>query len=227
MNDYKKYINFFKQNENVGTIGIGILITAAFSLWIGWAYSYYLYMLGMPLLIVGFAVFLYGNIGRIQESDLDDQIKKNTDAITFPKTEKRISTRDKNSYELPIEVFEGYIFDNGLYVKRRKNGSYISTRYTVSKMQITNDAFQIKSHTFSFVSDDSEQLDLSIPFDAIEKIALTQTECECLCGKNPIRLQNSFLVITYDGEKTVFLPRANDYYAEKLIEDLNRKIGVK
>jgi len=226
MNDYKKYINYFKQNENVGTIGIGMLVTAAFCLWIGWAYSYYLYILGMPLLIVGFAVFLYGNIGRIQESDLDYQIKKNTDAITFPKPEKRLSTREKETDAFSMEVFEGYIFDDMLAVKRRKNGSFISTRYTVAKMQITKNAFCIKAHTFSFVSDESNQLDLFIPFSEVEKITLTHTECDCVLGKKPIRMKNSYLKITYDGEKSVLLPRADDYYAEKLIEDLNRKIGA-
>ena len=74
MKDHKKLINYFQKWDGAGPLGLGMMAVGFLALWLGW--SYFSYILAIVLMPCGLGVFLYGNIGRGSDAEINDRIKK-------------------------------------------------------------------------------------------------------------------------------------------------------
>ena len=225
MNNYKKIINYFKKWEGAGMLGLGMMAVGFLFLWLGW--SYFSYILAIVLMLGGIGIFLYGNIGRGTESDLTDRIKQELEKITFKELEEDAALRKrtpKNPEEMTFECFE---MRDGLFFKKKKDASVISSEYTCIKMIFLNDALYLKKSTFSLISDEKQTETADIRFDEISDITVERNVFMVGTGeKKQHRVRTCFVVICYGNGQKILLPKADDAYVDDFASTLKKKCGI-
>ena len=223
MNEQKKMLNYFKKWEGAGTLGIGMMAAGALILWLG--ISYWAYISAPFLLFIGFAIFVYGNIGRGNETMANDLVKKETEKVTFPELTDALRKRTPSE---PQEFeFGGYEMKRGLFFKKKKDASLLSSEYTYAKMILLKDAFYIKKLTFSLISEEKDLQTFDIPFDSIRSISVARDAFFVGTGeKNQYRAKTCFIVISYGENEELRLPTPDNAYVEDLAETLTKKSSV-
>ena len=223
MNEQKKMLNYFKKWEGAGTLGIGMMAAGALILWLG--ISYWAYISAPFLLFIGFAIFVYGNIGRGNETMANDLVKKETEKVTFPELTDALRKRTPSE---PQEFeFGGYEMKRGLFFKKKKDASLLSSEYTYAKMILLKDAFYVKKLTFSLISEEKDLQTFDIPFDSIRSISVARDAFFVGTGeKNQYRAKTCFIVISYGENEELRLPTPDNAYVEDLAETLTKKSSV-
>lgn len=224
--DYKRYVNYFTKWEGAAITGTGLLAFGALCLWIGWGYSYYLFLLSIPSMLVGVGFFLYGNIGRATEADIKNTIAQKTEKINFKELEEDIHLHRRTPKTLDVVTFGGFDLKQGAYVKKLKNASLSSSEYDYAQMVTLNDALYFKTLHFSFIADQEELNVYDIPFDQIEKIEVERSQEYLTHQKNRYLAKNCHLVFTYGGGKRLALRTNDDIYVDEMAENLRRKYGL-
>jgi len=221
MDNYKNFINYFKRSDGIATTGMGILAAGGIMFLLGWWFFWLLFYIGVPLIPVGLALYLYGTSSSTDENTLKKIIKENTDAITFSDIEESTEYRKRMSKNPTTETFGGYVFNDNVLIKRAKSGAMVSSEHICAKMLILNDALLIRSRSFSFVSDEKHESEIEISLTSIEKIEIERESKQFQVGKKELVAKTCSLVITHEGAQTR-LPRKDDIYADELIVTLNR-----
>ena len=221
MKDYKNFINYFKRSDGTASTGMGLLIGGVILFWLGWTFFWLFFYLGIPMIPVGIALYIYGTTGRSDESELTKIIKDNSDAISFTDIKESLEYRKRLPKKAVEENFNGYVFHDDVLIKKAKSGAMVSSEYICGKMLILTDAILIRSCKFSFVSDDKHQSEIEIPFFSIEKVEIERETQIYQIEKKEFTVKTCFLVITHEGIQTR-LPHKDDIYADELTVTLNR-----
>ena len=221
MNDYKHFINYFKRSDNTATIGMGIMATGGALFILGWWFYWLFFYIGVPMIPIGIAIYIYGSTGMCDENDLKKIIKENTDEISFADVKNLAQFRGRIAKNPIEENFGGYVFGEDVLMKKAKSASLVSSEYVCAKMLILNDAFLIRSRSFSFIADEKHESEIEIPFSTIEKIEIERDSKTYQIEKKELVAKTCFLVITHEGMQ-MRLPRKDDIYADELVITLNR-----
>ena len=221
MNDYKNFVNYFKRSDGTASIGMGLLISGIVLFWLGWTFFWLFFYLGIPLIPVGLALYIYGTTGRSDENELNKIIKDNSDAISFTDIKESLEYRKRLLKKAVEENFNGYVFRDDVLMKKAKSGAMVSSEHICAKMLILTDAILIRSCSFSFVSDAKRESEIEIPFSSIEKIEIERETKTYPFEKKEFTVKTCFLVITHEGIQTR-LPHKDDIYADELTVTLNR-----
>ncbi|MBO4979479.1 MAG: hypothetical protein J6D16_03635 [Clostridia bacterium] len=223
MKNYKANINYFKKWEGLKTLGLGMLIVGFTSIWL--AMGYLVYLGGIALLAVGAVLFLTGNINRSTEAEILAEISRRSEGMNFPEVEterhfyKRVPERPE------ILDFAGFSFSEGIWLKKMKNGSICSSEYLTAKMLLLTDAFYVKQRKFSLISDINEEQTVEIAFSLVEDLTVLRESKSFSCGSKSFSVKLCYLVITFDGGKTLCLPAADDVYVDELAARLKKTAG--
>lgn len=221
----KKMINYFKKWEGMGTLGIGLLGVGFLLLWLGM--SYFSYILSMLSILLGLAAFLYGNIGRGNATQVDDTIKRHWESIRFPELEEDASLRKRTPKNAEELTFEGFEMRNGLYFKKKKDASVISSEYTCVKAIVLTDALYLKKCTFSLISEEKSTQTVEILFSDIRDIEVVRETLMVGHGEKPqFRVKTCHIVITHGDGERILLPKQEDAYVEEYVQDLKKKFGI-
>ena len=223
MNNYKNFINYFKRSDGTAPLGMGMLVAGLILFWLGWYFYWIFFYIGIPMIPIGFALYIYGTTGRIDESELRKIIQQKSDAITFDDVKESAEFRKRLSKNPIEETFGEYVFGTNVLMKKAKSGAIVSSEYVCGKMLVLSDALFIRTHSFSFVSNKEKQNEIEIPFSSIEKIAMEHENKRYMVNNKELATKVSALVITHEGIKTR-LPRKDDIYADELVVTLNRLI---
>ena len=221
MNNYKHFINYFKRSDNIASTGMGLLVAGVILFFLGWYFFWLFFYIGIPMIPVGIALYIYGSNGSADENALNKVIKENTDAITFADIKESNEYRGRLSKKAMEEVLGGYVFNDNVLMKKAKSSAMVSSEYVLAKMLILNDALFIRTSAFSFISDEKQESELEIPFSTIEKIEIERQTETFTVGKKELAVKTCFFVITHEGYQTR-LPLKDDIYADELIVTLNR-----
>ena len=225
-NTYQNFVNYFKKWENAGMTGICMMVAGFAFMWLG--LSYFSYILAIVLMVGGLGTFLYGSIGRANESDLINTIEHKREALTFHELEDDVHFRRRVPKTPEDRVFEGYEFREGLLFKKQKNGSLCSSEYTYAKMRFLTDAFYVKTLTFSMISDEKSTETYEIPFSALEEVTVEREKRTLAMDKKQFDCKICRLCLIYDGGKRLTLPAKDDIYTDEFAEELKRKyLGVR
>lgn len=224
MKQNKKMVNYFKKWEGMGAFGIGLLGVGALITWL--QISFTLHVISMFLIAIGAVAFLYGNIGRGTESQITDSIAQNIESIRFPELEEDPKLRKRTPKEPQELTFEAFEMRNGLYFKKKKDASVISSEYTYIKMVVLSDAFYLKKRTFSFITDEKINETLDIPFDSIKDIEIIRNTLMVGHGDKPQhRVKTCHIAITYGDGQQILLPKKDDVYIDDFVLELKKKCG--
>lgn len=221
MNNYKNFINYFKRSDGTASLGMGLLIGGGVLFWLGWSFLWIFFYIGVPMIPVGLALYIYGTTGRSDENELNQIVKNHTDAISFADLKESAEYRKRIPKKCVEETFGGYAFSDNVLIKKAKSGAIVSSEYTAAKMLILTDALYIRLHSFSFVSDEEHKSEIEIPFSSIGKIEIERQSKQYQIDKKELVAKSCFLVIDHEGVQTR-LPRKDDIYADELIVTLKR-----
>jgi hypothetical protein len=225
MNLNKKMVNYFKRWEGMNTLGVGLLALGFLFLWVGM--SYLTYILSVISMLFGVAAFLYGNIGRGNATQIEDTIRVQRESFRFPELEEDNALRKRTPKEPEVLTFEGFEMRNGLYFKKKKDASVISSEYTCIKAIVLNDALYLKKCTFSLVSDERSMQTLDIPFSAIHDIEVIRNTLLVGHGEKPEhRVKTCHIAITYGDGESILLPKQEDAYIDDYAQNLKKKFGI-
>lgn len=220
--NFKHNINYFKKNETLGLVGLGILVVSIFFLWIARAiHARIFYFISPPAIVAGFVMFLVGSSGRSSEDDIDSCIRGATEGL---ETDFSGDIHYSRLMQKQIEpkYIEGYEFEDGVMIKRAKNGSLRSSKYSKALVYVMTDRLYINKKTISLVSDEVEKTSTEILFDKIKSIGLDGGEKDVAFNKKTFRTKPFNFTVEYgDGEKFV-CPAPDNMDSVSFVETLNR-----
>ena len=221
MKDYKNFINYFKRSDNIASTGMTILAAGGILFLLGWWFYWLFFYIGVPLIPIGLAIYIYGTSSSTDENTLKKIVLENTNAIQFSDLKESLEYRRRMSKNPTEENFGGYVFGDNVLMKKAKSGALVSSEYVCAKMLLLEDAFYIRSCSFSFIADEKRESEIEIPFSKIEKVEIERDTKTYQVGKKELVAKTCFFVITHEGVQTR-LPRKDDIYADELIVTLNR-----
>lgn len=222
MNNYKSNINYFTKWEDMKTCGMGMLIVGILFIWVAWVWIWFLYLVGMFLIVAGAILFFLGNAGRSTDDEIMSEVNRRKEGIEFPEIETERDYQKRTPHRPEIIDLEGFSFREGLYIKKRKNGSMCSSEFACARIFLLTDAFYIKSRSFSLVSAGETNETYEIPFTTVENIELESERQTFPSGKKSYSVAVSHLVITYDGGRKLRLPGKDDAYSDELVARLGK-----
>ena len=217
----KNNINYFKRGDGLRIFGMCLMVPGVLGLWLGWSYSYYLYLISTIALPVGFVCFLLSSIGRSSEEDIDACVQRigldiERDIEKHPKQEKKVLAH------IPPVTAEGYLYHDGLMFTRGKDGTVRSTEYTRAMVYVLSDALFITRRTGSLISEGIREDAVEIPFTMLEKAEIVTEEKTVTFGKKSFHVKETRLHVTY-GDCMVFsTPIHNDITADQFAETINK-----
>lgn len=218
----KHNINYFKKNETLGLIGLGILVVSIFFLWIARAiHARIFFLISPPAIVAGFVMFIVGNSGRSSEDDIDACIKSASEGLESDFSGDIHYSR-LTQKQIEPKYVEGYEFEDGVMIKRAKNGSLRSSKYSKALVYVMTDRLYINKKTISLVSEEVEKTSTEILFDSIRSIGLKGEEKDVVFNKKTFRTKPFNFTVEYgDGEKFV-CPAFDNMESVDYVESLNR-----
>lgn len=224
MKHFKENIQYFKRWEGTRTLGLGMLIVGIGFLWLRPFSFFFSYIFGALLTLVGFVVFLTGNIGRSSEAEVLNDVNRHREGIEFPELESDRDYQKRIPARPEIYDFEGFVFREDLYFKKMKNGSICSSEYARARLYPLTDAFLIKTKTFSLVAEEETLETCEIPFAEVEDIESVSERKILHSGKKSFSAKVCHFVITYGGGKKLFLVSRDDAEVDELIVKLKKTV---
>ena len=218
--DFKHYINYFKKNENMKLIGGGILIVGFIIIWLGYGL---LYLLSVMLVPAGFVMFILGSGGRASESDIDKYISNNMDKLEVYLSEDKHYRRRVLEHIPPREV-EGYLYDEGVLLKKAKDSSIRSSKYTKAIFYVLSDELYITRRTISIVSTDKENETLEIPYDTLTNVEIIRQRGTKKDGKKSFLVKETFIKISYGEGETFITPIHDDITSDEYAELILKQV---
>ena len=220
--DFKRNINYFKKNDTLGMFGLGLLIVGSFLLWIARAvHAGVFFFISPPAIVIGFVFFIVGSSGRASENDLDACIRNATDGLETDLSDDIHYSR-KIQHKIAPAYIEGYEYDDGVMIKKAKNASLRTSKYSKSLVYVLTDRLYINKKTISLIADEVEKSTTEILFDGIKKIGLEGAEKDMIFGKKTFKTKPFYFAVEYgDGEKFV-CPAPDNMDSADFVEALNR-----
>ena len=144
----KLNMNYFTKTDTVKIIGGAILVIGLLSLWLGMSWGFFGFILGIFLTPAGIIVFIVGSLGRVNDSDVDCYITNKMAGF-------EIDIDTNKSYHLKLlknvkEInLEGYLFPEGVMVKRLKTGELRSSSFAQAAFRAPRSAYSATDSTVS------------------------------------------------------------------------------
>ena len=209
--DFKHYINYFKKNENMKFIGGAILIVGFISIWLRLGF---LWLLSVMLVPAGFVMFIVGSGGRASEADIDKYISQCMDKLEVDLSEDK-HYRRRILEHIPAREVEGYLYDEGVMLKKAKNSSIRSSKYTKAIFYILSDELYITRRTISIVSNDKENETVEIPYDTLTNAEIIRQRGTKRDGKKAFLVKETFIKISYGEGESFITPIHDDITADE------------
>ena len=216
----KDSINYFQKSDVLKYVGGGVLIAGLVSLWIGFGYvGFILAFIGIP---AGLVLFFMGSANKITDADIDS-------VITNKMADLMIDIDNDRSYKLKLLkhqkdiTLEGYVYTDGVMLKKLKSGEIRSSEFSRTKMRILSDRLYILRREISLIYNDQIRNDLfELLYDDILSVEVVRNERSVVFNKNTFFIKPCELVITTkDGEFR--FPCANAVTSDEIVTQIDRQ----
>lgn len=218
--DFKHYINYFKKNENMKLIGGGILIVGFISIWLRLGF---LWLLSVMLIPAGFVMFIIGSGGRASEADIDNYISRGMEKLEVDLSEDK-HYRKRILEHIPAREVEGYLYDEGVMLKKAKNSSIRSSKYTKAIFHILSDELYITRRTISIVSTEKENETVEIPYDTLTNVEIVRQRGTKKDGKKAFLVKETFIKISYGEGESFVTPIHDDITADEFANQILKQV---
>ncbi len=219
MNEMKANIRYFTRHAAVRDTGLGLMIGGGAGIVLGWMLFYYLMIAGVLALVVGIALFFIATAGSSTEADLMRQIeqRKTEGGVDLDRSLQKRADKKQD----PV-IFEGFVYDDEVYLKRMKNGKICSSKFEYAVLHFLNDAFYVERRVFSLVTDEQSASTREIPFAQLKDIIKEHEKSTLIRGRVGFTVKESRLTFLCDGEDGISLLIQDDAHADELIARLKK-----
>ncbi len=215
--NYKHNINYFQNGEGLKILGAAMAIVGGVVFYFGWSYiSYILSCIAIP---AGLFLFFWSTGTRSSDKDLEEEIDEICADVKIRwEDDKKLSARRRKNIE-PL-VVRGYEYQKGLLLKKTKNGSLRTSRYTVAEIAVLEDAVYLTTKSFSLIADDCEDQTIEITLSDLRSVELQEEEKQFSYQKATVRITDRRLVFRYGENNLLSFPINNDLNVEHFVEQL-------
>ena len=222
----KKLENYFALSDTTYLVGGVLLVVAFIFVWLGMSYSYWMFLIGAVLAIVGLAMFILGSIGRIGAEDIDKARDVRLENFAREQLEDvYLARRMATHIEQPYIVQYDY---DGKDLKSRhgRDGAWRTSIVSAFRLFFLRDALMITRHSFSILSDYDEFTPATeYKYSELGCAAIERNTVKLMSGKNSFTVTRAVLVITdKDGNEILRSQVADDMDADHLADTINRTI---
>ena len=214
----KHNINYFKKGDILKYIGIGLMVGGAILFIFDWGI---LYVISLALLPIGLVCLMLGISGRSSDADIDACIKEETKNI-YVKLEDNFKYKKRILKHLTPESIEGFEYNDGVMIKRSKDGSLRSSEYTKAVVYMLADELYITERNVSLVSQNTRNNLYEIPYDIIKDVKIVTEEKKLSFQNKPYNVKTNHLIIKYGMGMIVSLPLQNDVRSLQLAEKITK-----
>ncbi|MBQ8163988.1 MAG: hypothetical protein IJZ93_06475 [Clostridia bacterium] len=214
----KHNINYFKKGDILKYIGIGLMVGGAILFIFAWGI---LYVISLALLPIGLVCLMLGISGRSSDADIDACIKEETKNI-YVKLEDNFKYKKRILKHLTPESIEGFEYNDGVMIKRSKDGSLRSSEYTKAVVYMLADELYITERNVSLVSQNTRNNLYEIPYDIIKDVKIVTEEKKLSFQNKPYNVKTNHLIIKYGMGMIVSLPLQNDVRSLQLAEKITK-----
>ena len=221
----KHNVNYFKKNESLMLFGGGILAVSVFCLWIASAiHAFFFYIIAPPCIVAGFVLFLIGSSGRASESDIDAHIRKQTEIPEIDFADDIHYSKRVIKSNTPTFI-EGYVFEDGVMIKKAKNASLRSSLYSKALVYIMTDRLYIDKKTASLISEDVDKTTDEILYSDIKNVELEEVKKDIAFGKKIFKTKSMLFKVTYGEDKVFTCPIFDNMDSVHFVEKINKTIA--
>ena len=229
-NSSKNLKNFFIRSSNTYTIGLGILIAAFISVWMGWNYSYWLYILGGVFLVVGLVIFFMGSVGKIDAADIDKAVSDmlwefDKNILEEPHYAKKMLPHTENSLYLAH-----YDYDvEGILTKRHTttgSSAWYTSSYTATRMLLLTDGIAFTRKTVNPILETSDVQNEHLLYTELDKAEIVRQQLKLADLKREYTVTSARLIIRKNDGSTILSISVNDdMESDNLAEHLTKLIA--
>ena len=220
--EYRQNANYFLRSETMKFVGIGLFALAIVLFFFGWGYLSYVAM--SISFCAGLTLLLLSTFSRSSEADIDVYIEKNMRGVEAkPQNEKVFSRRQLK--QIPVFASEGYEFSEGLMLKKGKDSSVRSSKYTKTVIYPLDTALLVCYRTVSLISDEVNDKSLEIPYSDITSFRTNHEEMRLSFGKGSFDIKKNTLVIESKISSPISLPVQESTKIDELVEKINALIA--
>ena len=192
-------IDYFTKTETLKYIGGGILIAGLLSLWIGIGIiGFILALFGIP---AGMVIYFIGARHNVTDSDIDKIIETKMEDLFINVDNIQIYKPKLLPHQSDI-ILEGYLFGDGVMMKRRKTGEICTSEFSRTKLRILSDRLYIVKRDVSVFDNDKVRNDLFEPtYDQIVSVEVFREEKRMVFNGNTFIIKPCQLVITTNDQE--------------------------
>ena len=217
----KQNKNYFTKGEGLKIVGIVLIVLGVMLYFFGM--GYWSYVLMLTVIPTGIILFFVGASGRLSDTEMDAFIAcQLEDFDPHPEETKEYAKRVQK--HLSPDLIEGYAYEDGVLLKRAKDGKIRSSHYTRTAIYQLTDAFYLASRHVSLIAEDVRNEYLEIPYRTVTAVELLRESATMPCGKKQFSVKRTELVITC-GEQSFHAPIQDDTNADRLVERLRKVVA--
>lgn len=217
----KQNKNYFTKGDGLKLVGIGLVVLGVLLYFFGM--GYWSYVLMLTVTPTGIILFFVGVSGRSSDADMDACIALQMESFApNPEEDKQYGKRIQK--HISPETVEGYEYEDGLMLKKAKDGKIRSSEYTRTVIYQLTDALYLASRRVSLISEEVCDRTVEIPYDAVIAIDVQRENATMQFGKRRLAVKKTYLVVTY-GRETFRAPLQDDTRADHLVEKLNKTVA--
>jgi hypothetical protein len=211
-NEYRQNARYFRQSPLIQPIGLALIAIAIILFFGHFGYVGYIFMsIALPL-----GIFL-AVIGISHEGEVTSHLRRAVEDVG-PGFEEEQELKKHLSHKVGVTVAEGFIYREGLPLKKSKGGTIYSSRYAKAVFYPLEDALVLFGRTVSLTEADRSDFTERIPYGSIRTFAITTENATLAHGKRSFTVKRTELTLAYGEDKTLTLPIADDIATAALVE---------
>ena len=125
---------------------------------------------------------------------------------------------------IPPREVEGYLYDEGVLLKKAKNSSIRSSKYTKAIFYVLSDELYITRRTISIISNDKTNETVEIPYDTLSNVEIIRQRGTKKDGKKSFLVKETFIKITYGNDETFITPIHDDITSDEFAELILKQV---
>ena len=226
--NYEKNLKYFKSNDKHFYVGIGLIAFGAvlfvFANFLRLRFLPYQTMISVLFASIGAIVAFIPRAIRSSENEIDEIIARKTRGYDEKILEEKYITGVLSGNLKPMTVGDYILEGDNIIVRRGKDDRKCrSTVYCASALIFTKNGVFISQKTFSLIEESEEEKCFQFVYEDMDDVVATEEEFSV--DTTDAKAKAAFLVFSETGGESVRVPIKRGAEADRLCEDINRKIS--
>ncbi len=222
--DPKKLEKYFALSELPYLFGVGLLVVSFFFIWLGRAYNWYMYIVGVLSFAIGIVLFLVGSVGRVSADYIDAEADRRlVDFGNSMLEDVQLAKRVAEHYE-PVYLKQFEYDGEGLESRRGRDNKWRTSRFSALRLFFLNDGIALTHRTFSLIGEEDSLIPpTEYKYSELGKAEIIRDSVKLKSGKQTLTVKRARMLLRDSEGKQILLTAVpDDMDSDKLAEQINR-----